>query len=217
MQGRWHSPTRSPLCGRCRKCATSRSIVPDARSILQSARSRVKAAAGPFPAPLQCVEAVAAAVSMQFEEGLRFERDFSWRWCKRTESRSLRHACSASVPPARFPMCPPISRCARSARLRSSAPARWAADCDEFREYRHSGHAAGNGAGSLATGWPRYAGTTKTRCKKGKLTPEAIRAAHGNLIAGTLSYAEIAQADLVIEAVFEDMGVKEAVFRDLMQ
>jgi len=35
------------------------------------------------------------------------------------------------------------------------------------------------------------------------------------LLTTTLSYADIAQADLVIEAVFEDMDVKEQVFKQL--
>jgi 3-hydroxyacyl-CoA dehydrogenase len=50
--------------------------------------------------------------------------------------------------------------------------------------------------------------------KKGKLTQEKFdqRVA---LITGTLDYAAIAQADIVVEAVFEDMGVKETVFRQL--
>jgi 3-hydroxyacyl-CoA dehydrogenase len=50
--------------------------------------------------------------------------------------------------------------------------------------------------------------------KKGKLTQEKFdqRVA---LVSGTLSYDDIAGADIVIEAVFEDMGVKEAVFRQL--
>jgi 3-hydroxyacyl-CoA dehydrogenase len=35
------------------------------------------------------------------------------------------------------------------------------------------------------------------------------------LLSTTLSYADIGDADLVIEAVFEEMGVKEAVFKQL--
>ena len=35
------------------------------------------------------------------------------------------------------------------------------------------------------------------------------------LLSTTLNYADIADADLVIEAVFEDMGVKEKVFKAL--
>ena len=50
--------------------------------------------------------------------------------------------------------------------------------------------------------------------KKGKLTPEQVEQRMG-LITPTLDYAALADADLVIEAVFEEMGVKEAVFRQL--
>ncbi|WP_409567825.1 3-hydroxyacyl-CoA dehydrogenase NAD-binding domain-containing protein [Rugamonas sp. DEMB1] len=50
--------------------------------------------------------------------------------------------------------------------------------------------------------------------KKGKLTQEKFDQRLA-LISGTLSYEEIGQADIVVEAVFEDMGVKETVFRKL--
>jgi 3-hydroxyacyl-CoA dehydrogenase len=50
--------------------------------------------------------------------------------------------------------------------------------------------------------------------KKGKLTAEQLE--HRiSLINGTLSYEDIVQADIVIEAVFEEISVKEAVFRKL--
>jgi 3-hydroxyacyl-CoA dehydrogenase len=50
--------------------------------------------------------------------------------------------------------------------------------------------------------------------KKGKLTQEKFDQRVG-LITGTLSYEEIGQCDIVVEAVFEDMGVKETVFKKL--
>src|SRR5262249_49600185 len=50
--------------------------------------------------------------------------------------------------------------------------------------------------------------------KKGKLTQEKFDQRTA-LITGTLDYAAIADADIVIEAVFEELGVKEAVFRKL--
>ena len=50
--------------------------------------------------------------------------------------------------------------------------------------------------------------------KKGKLTQEKFDQRVG-LITGTLSYEEIGQSDIVVEAVFEDMGVKETVFKKL--
>jgi 3-hydroxyacyl-CoA dehydrogenase len=50
--------------------------------------------------------------------------------------------------------------------------------------------------------------------KKGKLTQEKVEQRMG-LLTTTLSYDDIKNADLVIEAVFEEMGVKETVFKKL--
>ena len=46
------------------------------------------------------------------------------------------------------------------------------------------------------------------------LTPEQVEQRMG-LITPTLEYAALKDADLIVEAVFEEMGVKEAVFRQL--
>jgi 3-hydroxyacyl-CoA dehydrogenase len=50
--------------------------------------------------------------------------------------------------------------------------------------------------------------------KKGRLTPKQFEERLAR-ITGTLSYDDIGDADLVIEAVFEDMGVKQQVFETL--
>ena len=50
--------------------------------------------------------------------------------------------------------------------------------------------------------------------KKGKLTQDKLDARMA-LLQPTLDYADLSDVDLVIEAVFEDMGVKESVFRQL--
>jgi 3-hydroxyacyl-CoA dehydrogenase len=52
--------------------------------------------------------------------------------------------------------------------------------------------------------------------KKGRLTQDKFDARMG-LLKTTLSYEDISGADLAIEAVFEEMGVKEQVFRKLDQ
>lgn len=49
---------------------------------------------------------------------------------------------------------------------------------------------------------------------KGRMTPDA-RAAVMARFSGSTSYDALAQADLVIEAVFEEIGVKKAVFAEL--
>ncbi|VVP93392.1 3-hydroxyacyl-CoA dehydrogenase NAD-binding domain-containing protein [Pseudomonas fluorescens] len=50
--------------------------------------------------------------------------------------------------------------------------------------------------------------------KRGKLTTEQLEQ-RMELLHGTLDYADIADADLVIEAVFESLAVKQQVFRTL--
>jgi len=65
---------------------------PNAEAYFQFARNTVSAAAKHFPAPRKCVDAVAAAVSMPFEEGLRHERQLFNELLQTPESRALRHA-----------------------------------------------------------------------------------------------------------------------------
>ena len=85
---------------------------------------------------------------------------------------------------------------------------------DEFRQRGHSGHAAGNEAGS-ARPRPRHdPQELRSTVKKGKLKPEALEQRMA-LITPTLSYDDLRDADLVIEAVFEELGVKEQVFKQL--
>ncbi|HYX90970.1 MAG TPA: 3-hydroxyacyl-CoA dehydrogenase NAD-binding domain-containing protein, partial [Myxococcaceae bacterium] len=54
----------------------------------------------------------------------------------------------------------------------------------------------------------------ESSARKGKLSAAEVEQRMG-LIRPTLSYGDVAQADIVIEAVFEDMAVKEDVFRKL--
>ena len=69
--------------------------LPNAESFFQFARNTVKAAAGPYPAPLACVEAVAAAVDRPFEAGLKRERELFTTLMLSPESAALRHLFQA--------------------------------------------------------------------------------------------------------------------------
>lgn len=52
--------------------------------------------------------------------------------------------------------------------------------------------------------------------KKGRITEEQVEQ-RMSLLTGTLSYAELNEADLIIEAVFENMDIKKKVFASLDQ
>ena len=188
---------------------------PNHEAFLQFSRNTVKAMAGPFPAPIECVETVAASVTKKFEDGLKFERERFLHLIQTPESKALRHAFFAERVASKVPDVP------------SDTPTRAIQKAAIIGAGTMGGGIAMNFANAgipvvlvetkqealdkgLATIRKNYENTLK----KGKLTPEKFEQRVG-LISGTLSYDEIADADIVIEAVFEEMGVKESVFRKL--
>ena len=188
---------------------------PNHEAFLQFTRNTVKAMAGAFPAPLECVETVAASVTKKFDDGLKFERERFLHLIQTPESKALRHAFFAERIASKVPDVP------------ADTPTR------EIKKAAIIG--AGTMGGGIAmnfvnAGIPVVLLETKQEAldkgiatirknyentmKKGKLTPEKFEQRVA-LISGTLAYADIADADIVVEAVFEDMGVKEAVFKQL--
>ena len=80
---------------------------PNSDGYLQFARNTVRVVAGPFPAPLKCVEAVAAAVSAKkFDDGLKVERDLFLELVQTPESKSLRHAFFGERAASKIPDVP---------------------------------------------------------------------------------------------------------------
>jgi len=188
---------------------------PNHEAFLQFSRNTVKAVAGPFPAPLKCVEAVAAAVTKKFDDGLKFERSLFIELVQTTESKALRHAFFGERAASKIPDVP------------ADTPTRAIKSAAVIGAGTMGGGIAMNFANAgipvtilemkqealdkgLATIRKNYENTMK----KGKLTPEKFEQRVG-LIKGTLAYEDIGQADIVVEAVFEDMGVKETVFKKL--
>ncbi|BDT59046.1 fatty acid degradation protein [Massilia varians] len=188
---------------------------PHPEAFIQAAREKVKAMAGPFPAPLACVETVAASVSKPFEEGLSFERERFLHLMQTPESKALRHAFMAERAASKVPDVPadtPVRKIERAAvvgagTMGTGIAMNFANAGIPVTILETKGEALDKG---LATIRKNYENTVR----KGKLTQEKCEQ-RISLITGSLSYADIAQADIVIEAVFEDMGVKESVFRQL--
>ena len=69
-------------------------------------------------------------------------------------------------------------------------------------------------AAGLARGVQRLRDNYATSVQRGKLTPEAVEQ-RLSLITGTTALIDAVQADLFIEAVFEDMALKQRLFREL--
>ncbi len=190
-------------------------VYPNHEAFLQFSRNTVKAMAGPFPAPLKCVEAVAASVTKKFDDGIQFERSLFVELVQTTESKALRHAFFGERAASKLPDVPedtptrPIKAVAviGAGTMGGGIAMNFANAGIPVKILEMKQEALDKG---LATIRKNYENTLK----KGKLTQEKFEQRVG-LITGTLSYEEIAQADMVVEAVFEDMGVKETVFKKL--
>ncbi len=188
---------------------------PNHEAFLQFSRNTVKAMAGPFPAPLKCVDAVAASITKKFDDGIAYERGLFVDLVQTTESKALRHAFFGERAASKLPDVP------------ADTPLR---DIKSVAIIGAGTMGGGIAMNFLNAGLPVTLLETKQEAldkglatirrnyentmKKGKLTQEKFDQRLA-LVKGTLSYEEIGQADLVIEAVFEDMGVKETVFKKL--
>lgn len=64
-------------------------------------------------------------------------------------------------------------------------------------------------------GATRVTGILQSSVKRGKLKPEQLDAILANTFRSSASYDSLSDADLVIEAAFEEMGVKKTIFAEL--
>jgi 3-hydroxyacyl-CoA dehydrogenase len=188
---------------------------PNPDGYFQFARNTVKAMAKQFPAPAKCVDAVEASLKRKFDDGMAYERELFVGLMMTPECKALRHAFFAERAASKI------------------------ADVPEDTPLRDIKKVAIIGAGTmgggiamnfLTAGVPvvmlemkqealdRGVATIRknyeAQVKKGKLKAEKFEANLG-LLSTTLDYAAIGDADIVIEAVFEDMEVKKAVFEKL--
>ncbi len=179
------------------------------------ARNTVKAVARNVPAPAKCVDAVEAAVKRPFDQGMAYERELFTALMFTSESKALRHAFFGERAASKI------------------------ADVPEDTHKREIAKVAVIGAGTMGGGismnflnaglpvvmleqqqdaLDRGVATIRknyeAQVKKGKLSQDKLDSRMG-LLKTTLDYAEIGTADIVIEAVFEDMSIKQQVFKRL--
>lgn len=188
---------------------------PNGDAYFQFARNMVKGMAKNFPAPLKCVDAVEAATKKKFEDGLAFERELFINLMWTPESRALRHIFMAERAASKIPDVP------------EDTPKREIKSVAIIGAGTMGGGIAMNflNAGipvkilemkqeALDKGLGIISKNYEAQVKKGKLKQDKYDQRMG-LLSTTLSYDDLKDADLVIEAVFEEMGVKEKVFKEL--
>ena len=190
---------------------------PNAEGFIQFARNMVTPMAKNFPAPLKCIDAVAAGVKLGFDKGLAAERECFVALVQTPESRALRHAFFGERAASKIPDVP------------SNTPVRKIERVGVIGAGTMGGGIAMNfiNAGlpvtlletkqeALDRGLATIRKNYESAVKKGRLTAEKLEERLA-LITPTLAYDDLKEADLIVEAVFEELGVKEQVFSKLDQ
>jgi 3-hydroxyacyl-CoA dehydrogenase len=188
---------------------------PKAEDFFAAAQARIEAASKHYPAPLKCLEAVRAAAELDFEAGIKVERDAFTYLVNTGESKAMRHVFFAERAAAKIPDVPETTP-VREIRTVGvvGAGTMGAGIAINFLNAGLPVTLLETSQAALDRGVAAIARIYADAVAKGRLTPEKAAAAQA-LLTPVLSYDELAQADLVIEAVFEEMGVKESVFRAL--
>ncbi len=181
----------------------------------QFARNTVRAMAKDYPAPVKCVDAVESSIKKSFEAGMLHERELFINLMFTPESRALRHAFFADRACSKIPDVP------------ESTPKREVKSVGVIGAGTMGGGITMNflNAGipvimletkqeALDRGVGVLRGNYEAQVKKGKLKQEKLDERMG-LLKTSLDYNDFKDVDLVIEAVFEEMGVKQAVFTKL--
>lgn len=184
-------------------------------AILLFARTTVRTTYPNFPAPLKCLDAIEAAAAKPFEEGLAAERQLFAELMVTPVSRALRHVFFAERAAAKIPDVPestPTREIKAAAII--GAGTMGSGIAINFLNAGIPVFLLELGKEALDAGVARIRDIYAGQVRKGRLQP-ADAQAKAQLLKPTLEYGDIASADIVIEAVFEDMDVKEQVFRRL--
>ena len=182
---------------------------------LQFARNTVGALSKNYPAPLKCIDAVAAALALPFEAGMALERTLFAALMATPESSALRHAFLAERAASKIADLPagtsvrPVDRVAVV-----GAGTMGGGIAMNFLNAGLPVVMLETSPAALDRGLATIRRNYDAQVKKGKLSQGKLDARMA-LLTTTLDYAGLSDADLVIEAVFEEMGVKEQVFRKL--
>jgi 3-hydroxyacyl-CoA dehydrogenase len=187
---------------------------PNLAALCAEARTRLRQARPPLPAPLSAIDVLEAGAE-SFDRGLALERQAFVELMASPESKGLRHAFFAERAAGKVegigPATPirPLDRAAvigagtmgagiASALLDAGIPT-WLVETDQP---------------ALDRGIARIAAIYDGQVKKAKLG-QVDRDHRLSLLRPTLTFEDVGQADVVIEAVFESLEVKRDVFTAL--
>ncbi|WP_128893185.1 3-hydroxyacyl-CoA dehydrogenase NAD-binding domain-containing protein [Erythrobacter sp. HKB08] len=168
-----------------------------------------------FDAPNAAIESVKAAGELPYAEGVKRERELFLKLMEGTQSKAMRHyffaeraANKIDDVPADTPLIP-IKKVGiiGAGTMGGGIAMNFLSAGIPVTILEMKQEALDRGTGVMRKNYERTA-------KKGRMSMEQVDQAMG-LLTPTLDYADLADCDLVIEAVYENMDVKKQVFATL--
>jgi 3-hydroxyacyl-CoA dehydrogenase len=188
---------------------------PDVQALCQFARNTAKVAFKEYPAPLSIIDAVQFGAENSFDAGLAEEGRLFKQLMDGPVSAALRHVFFAERAASRIDDIPPDikPREVKSVAI-IGAGTMGTGIAINFLNAGIPVRLLELNKEALDRGVGRIREVYEGQLKKGKLDAAKMESRMG-LLTPVLEYPAIKDVDLVIEAVFEEMGVKEKVFRTL--
>ncbi|GGD89896.1 3-hydroxyacyl-CoA dehydrogenase [Tsuneonella deserti] len=168
-----------------------------------------------FDAPNAAIEAVKAAGELSYAEGVKKERELFMKLMTGTQSAAMRHYFFAERAANKIDDVPgdtpliPINKVGiiGAGTMGGGIAMNFLSAGIPVTILEMQQDALDRGTGTMRRNYENTA-------KRGRMTDEAVEKAMG-LLSPTLNYDELADCDLVIEAVYENMDVKKQVFARL--
>ncbi|MBP6986375.1 MAG: enoyl-CoA hydratase/isomerase family protein [Alphaproteobacteria bacterium] len=188
---------------------------PNAEAFFQFARTMVSAVSKNYPAPMKCVEAVEATVNKSFEEGMQLEGTTFLNLMQTPESLALRNLFFGERAAAKIPGIEadvqerPITKVGII-----GAGTMGTGIAVNFLNAGYSVTLVEREQPALDKGVMAIGKIYEGAVKKGKSTPEKVEKTM-KLLNPSLHMEDLKDMDLVIEAVFEKMEIKQEIFKAL--
>ena len=187
----------------------------DAEAFFTKVREQVAKESRGYPAPLEIVACAAAAATLPFDEGRKVERERFQRLVNTAESRALRHMFFAERQTSKIPDVPedtPVRPVNKAAVIGAGTMGGGIAMC--FANAGIPVTLVDATPEALDKGIQRIKGNYAATVEKGRLT-QADMDKRMALISPKTNLDEIKGANIVVEAVFERMDVKQDLFKKL--
>jgi len=186
----------------------------DPQAFFSKAREDIKKASRGYPAPLVILGCAEASLK-PFDEGRKSEREGFTKLVDSPESKALRHMFFAERQTAKIPDVPedtPVREIRKAAVI--GAGTMGGGIAMSFANAGIPVTLVDTTQDALIKGLSRIKGNYAATVSKGRLAQSDMDKRVG-LIQGTINLGQAADADIVIEAVFERMDVKKDMFRKL--